>query len=140
MVLPREVKFTRRPPGWSSQRLRMAIDLTQYSRKHEKDLRHASELAKHYIESYDEKKCCAECSITMSGGFFKVEDDGHKSQMLRLLDIVESVLWSSGYYVEIRRRSRQDKLHLTIRMVKMSAEEKKENLGDDETVPADDMD
>ena len=108
----------------------MNIDTTQYLRRHENDLRHASRLAEHYVERYNQEKCCDECFVTLSGGHYKLDDkgrDGHKVWMNRILDMVEAILFSSGYYGEMTRRLKKNKLYVTMKIVKMTLAERKEN-------------
>jgi len=139
----RRVKFTGQVVDASCITTQMAIDITWYLRKHANDLRHASHLAQHYVEKYNEEKCCDECAVTISGGHYKLDDkgrDGHKVRMNRLLDMVETVLFSSGYYGGMTRRLKKNKLYVTMKIIKMTSAERKKELDEDESEDSDDSD
>ena len=106
----------------------MPIDLTFYNKRHNESLEHAIEIAEELIDNLEQEWCCYKCHITTNIPC----PNASRGAVVRSADVIQMVMYSSGYWFSYTIRKKGDDFILAVRVSKMTEEEKIENLTPDD--------
>lgn len=98
----------------------MSVDLTQYHRIHENRLQFCTLWANDLIQRYMSKQCCEDCEMS---GTQDISEDISKATFGMYVEMLEAVLYSSGYWCFTHIRKHGNILKVHYKMKKMTAEE-----------------
>jgi hypothetical protein len=108
----------------------MAVDTTFYLKKHNNDLAFAIEKAQEWINLFNEslpEGGCGECQAHIRKSI-KIHPNMPRAKLDRLHDMIEQVLFSSGYYADINMTKKKSHYDVLIVMIKMTPEQKADCL------------
>jgi hypothetical protein len=106
----------------------MPVDLTYYHKRHNDRLQDATGIAEALIDKLEDIWCCYDCSITKSIPF----SDEPRGLVVIYADIIQAVMFSSGYWCTYTVRKKGDDYILAMKVTKMTDEEAVENIMPDD--------
>jgi len=99
----------------------MPLDLTKYESIYNDRKKNAILVASYLIKVMDERTCCDTCEVTVKEHYVSLP----KPVIEQLCEIVEGIMYSSGFYLHTVIKSRKDIIQCDYRIMKMPEEDKK---------------
>lgn len=106
----------------------MPIDLTFYNKKYNERLEDAIEVAEELIDDLEQDWCCYNCHITKN---IPVTNTS-RGAVVMSADVIQSVMYSSGYWFSYTVRKKGDGFVLAVRVSKMTEQEAIDSLMPDD--------
>ena len=106
----------------------MPVDLTYYHKRHNERLQDAIGISEDLIDALEEDWCCYKCHITKSMTF----PDASRGGVVMCADVIQSVMFSSGYWFSYTVRKKDNDFILSMKVSKMTDEEAVENIMPDD--------
>jgi hypothetical protein len=101
----------------------MPIDLTFHNKKYNERLQDAIEIAEELIDDLEENWCCYKCHITKNIPV----TNGSRGAVVMSADVIQSVMFSSGYWFSYTVRKKGDDFILGVKVSKMTEQEAIDN-------------
>lgn len=103
----------------------MAVDLTFFNKKYQKDVELASKKVQEWITLYTERECCANCDAYI---IFNVSVRTVKARYEAIHELMAAILFSSGFWSKFKMTKKTNEYEITLWMKAMTAEEKESAL------------
>jgi len=110
----------------------MAVDTTYYLMQHQNKMDFACQKAQEWITHYENNignMCCDDCKIVLQTTM-EVPDSLSRQKVLQLMDMIEGILFSSGYFASIvvKKVKNLNPYKVKAILVKMTSDDKKRYL------------